>query len=144
MNQPPDLPPNIVNHYEDPYHFGQCESCTHMAEVADAACGDTVVVQLRVADDEVVEAWFDGEGCHVSQAAASMLMEFIEGKFVAEIEQFSKANMFELIGAELDDGQRTCCLLPLQVMHAAIRSRDEIDEDAQGATFTGPDLGDEC
>ena len=149
MNEPPDLPPNVVNHYEDPYHFGQCENATHSAEVVGGCgdvgkCGDTVVVALRVSEGRVEEAWFDGEGCRVSQAAASILMEFIEGKSVSQIKQLPDKEMLRMIGADMPKTHHDCGLLALQAARGSFQAHDELQDEPQGATFTGPDLGDEC
>ena len=136
------LPREILEHYEDPYHRGECERATHGAEVENAACGDTIVVQLRVANDRIEQAWFDGEGCQLSQAVASMLMEQVEGKSLDEIDTLSPDQLLSGLEIELSAAQRLCCQVAFDAVHAAFNSVD--DEFGDGPSFTGPDLGDEC
>ena len=72
---------HILDHYEDPYHRGSCDGATHENEDDNPLCGDVIRVQLQIDDERRVRAaWFDGDGCCISQASASMLMEKIEGK----------------------------------------------------------------
>jgi nitrogen fixation protein NifU and related proteins len=135
---------HILDHYEDPYHRGSCEHPTHSHEDDNPLCGDVVHVELRIGPDRrVQEAWFEGEGCCVSQASASMLMEKIEGKPVDEVKHFTAEDMLQLYGARLTPNRQKCCLLPWRVVQTAIHS--PVDEDASpDATFTGPDLGEEA
>ncbi len=71
---------HVLDHYEDPYHRGHLDHKTHQHEGDNPLCGDVVHVELKLDDEgNVKEAWFEGEGCVISQASASMLMEKIEG-----------------------------------------------------------------
>ena len=89
---------HILDHYEDPYHRGSCEGATHRHEDDNPLCGDVVEIELRLGDDgRVEEAWFQGEGCCISQAAASMLVEKIEGKALEELKQLTADQMLETI-----------------------------------------------
>jgi len=134
---------HILDHYEDPYHRGSCEHPTHMHEDDNPLCGDVVHVEMRIGSDgRVQEAWFDGEGCCISQASASMLMEQIEGKTVEEVKKFSAQDMLELFGARLTPNRQKCCLLSWRVVQAALHS--PIDSVGGGSSFTGPDLGEEA
>jgi nitrogen fixation NifU-like protein len=114
---------HILDHYEDPYHRGQCDGATHSHEDDNPLCGDVVRVELRIGEDGQVEsAWFDGDGCCISQAAASMLMEEIEGKPVEQLKEFRAADMLELFGARLTPNRQKCCLLPWRVVQSALHS----------------------
>ncbi len=134
---------HILDHYEDPYHRGKCDHATHQHEDDNPLCGDVVSVQLRLRDGRVEEAWFDGDGCCISQASASMLMEEIEGKTVDEIKAFSAANMLELYGPRLTPNRQKCCLLSWKVVQSALYSPLDPD-DSDDLTFSGPDLGEEA
>ncbi|NNE00079.1 MAG: iron-sulfur cluster assembly scaffold protein [Pirellulaceae bacterium] len=144
----PETPPyeeRILDHYEDPYHRGPLEHATHSSEGTNPLCGDTFCVQLRIASDGAVhEGWFDGEGCVVSQAAGSMLMERIEGMTRDEVQEFSATKMLELFGASLVANRQKCCLLPWRVMQSALASPmidDDLDDEPN---FGGPSLSEEC
>jgi nitrogen fixation NifU-like protein len=114
---------HVMDHYEDPYHRGHCEGATHTHEDDNPLCGDVVQVELRIgADGRVEEAWFDGDGCCISQASASMLIETIEGRTVDEIKKFSAADMLKLFEAKLTPNRQKCCLLPWRVVQTAVFS----------------------
>lgn len=112
---------HILEHFESPYHRGQCPRATHAHEDDNPLCGDHVRVELRVAPgNRISEAYFDGEGCCVSQAAASMLIEHLEGKTVAEAKAFSAQNMLDLFRARLTPNRQKCCLLCWRVVQTAL------------------------
>ncbi|MEQ8786916.1 MAG: SUF system NifU family Fe-S cluster assembly protein [Pirellulaceae bacterium] len=137
---------HVLDHYEDPYHRGTCEHPTHAHEDKNPLCGDVVRVELAIDDEgRVREAWFEGKGCVISQASASMLMEQLEGKRVDELKDFSAQQMLDLFGARLTPNRQKCCLLPWRVVQTAVHSRVAGDEDDEnpGPTFAGPDLGEE-
>lgn len=113
----------ILEHYEEPYHRGWCEHCTHCHEDRNPLCGDRVVMSLRIDDHGTLrEVYFDGEGCCISQAAASMLVERFDGKTVEEVRRFTAQDMLDLFGVKLTPARQNCCLLPWRVLQAAIYS----------------------
>lgn len=114
---------HILDHYEDPYHRGHCPGATHAHEDDNPLCGDVIHVELEIgADQRIRAAWFDGDGCCISQASASMLMERIEGRSVDEVKQFSAHEMLELFGARLTPNRQKCCLLSWRVVQAAVHA----------------------
>ncbi|QDV70247.1 NifU-like protein [Rosistilla carotiformis] len=133
----------LIDHFEDPYHRGDCEAATHVAEGENSLCGDTMQVQLRISpsDGQIEEAWFDGDGCVVSQAAASMLMETIEGMTPDAIRDFDTRAMLEQVGPSIAVSQQKCALLAWRVLQLALQS--PLDEFGDGPTFGGPHLGEE-
>ena len=71
----------ILEHYEDPYHRGHCQHCTHAHEDDNPLCGDVVRMELSLGGDGAIkEVYFNGDGCCISQAAASMLVEKFDGR----------------------------------------------------------------
>lgn len=113
----------VMDHYECPYHRGRCPTATHSHEDDNPLCGDVVHVELRIdAQGRVHEAWFDGDGCCISQASASMLMEQIEGKTTEQIKQFRAEDMLRLFGGRLTPNRQKCCLLSWRVLQAAVHS----------------------
>jgi nitrogen fixation NifU-like protein len=114
---------HILDHYEDPYHRGCCDHATHAHDDDNPLCGDVIRVELQVDDQGVIKAaWFDGDGCCISQASASMLMERIEGMKVEEVKEFSAEEMLQLFGARLTPNRQKCCLLSWRVVQAAVHS----------------------
>ena len=136
---------HVLDHYEDPYHRGHCDGRTHMHEDDNPLCGDVIQVELRVGDQGAIEqAWFDGDGCCISQSSASMLMEKIEGKTVEEVKQMSAQEMLELFGPRLTPNRQKCCLLAWRVVQSALFSPvDDHETPSPGATPSGRNLGEE-
>jgi len=125
---------HILDHYEDPYHRGHCQSPTHAHEDDNPLCGDVVHIDLAIdADGNLREAYFDGDGCCISQASASMLIEEMDGKTVDDVKRFTADDMLRLFGAKLTPNRQKCCLLPWRVLQAAIFSpiKDDTSDNGQ-------------
>ena len=96
---------------------------THAHEQTHPSCGDMVRIELALDEQGLVrEAYFTGVGCRISQAAASMLVEHIEGRTVDFLKQFSARDMLSLVGVPLTPLRQRCCLLAWQCLQQAIYS----------------------
>ena len=114
---------HILDHYEDPYHRGHCQHATHTHEDKNPLCGDVVRIELQLDPvGQIREIFFDGEGCCISQASASMLAERMDGKTVDDVKHFSAHDMLELFGARLTPNRQKCCLLCWRVLQAAVHA----------------------
>ncbi len=110
----------ILDHYEQPFHRGSCPWATHCYEATNPLCGDRIRIELRVnADGQIEDAFFQGEGCCVSQSAASMLIEHCQGKTLAAVRSFGPADMLSLFAVPLTLMRQKCCLLPWRAVQAA-------------------------
>ncbi len=77
----------ILDHSRHPRHYGALESATHKAEGYNPLCGDRVTVYLVLdAGGRVSDIKFEGKGCAISQASASLMTEMLSGKTAAEAE----------------------------------------------------------
>ena len=115
---------HILDHYEDPFHRGCCPGATHEHEEKNPLCGDVINIQLKLDADgkKVEDGYFDGEGCVISLASASMLLEELHGKTVEEVEAFTAEDMLKLYGPRLTPNRQKCCLLSWKVMQQAVHS----------------------
>lgn len=113
---------HVMDHYDDPYHRGPCATCTHAHEDDNPLCGDRVKLQLRIENDRIAEVWFEGEGCCISQASASMLAKRIEGATLQEANDFSANDMLALFRARLTPNRQKCCLLSWRVLKSALHT----------------------
>ena len=138
---------HVLDHYEDPYHRGLLDHATHSDEGNNPLCGDVIHIDLKLSDDgKVQEAWFDGDGCVISQASASMLVEQMEGKTLEELKSFSADEMLALFGPKLTPNRQKCCLLSWRVLQSAVHSPVDADadtDDNEGPHFGGPSLSEE-
>jgi nitrogen fixation NifU-like protein len=74
----------ILDHGRNPRNFGPLPGATHRAEGFNPMCGDRFTVALRVVDGSVAEARFEGQGCAISTASASLMLEAMLGRAIAE------------------------------------------------------------
>jgi len=86
-------------------------------------CGDVVTVYLKVdrEADRVAEATFTGEGCTISQAAASVLMEQVQGVALGEIEAMNANDLMDTLGREVVRMRPRCATLGLSTLKGAVK-----------------------
>jgi nitrogen fixation protein NifU and related proteins len=118
----------ILDHYKHPRHKGHLESPDVHYHDTNPFCGDEVTIELRVENGVVVDAAFDGRGCAISQASASMIMEEIIGMSVDELKAWGKEDVLDLLGIEIGPVRLKCALLPLKALKAGIWGLDEWPE----------------
>ncbi len=90
----------ILDHYRRPRNRGELSSADVTVHRNNPTCGDQVTVQLRLAEDRVVEGRFGGHGCSISQASTSMMTELIRGRSREEIGDLAARFREMLHGAE--------------------------------------------
>lgn len=98
MNREADFAPDddlykaiILEHYARPPHKGPLADPTHYDEGINPSCGDEVELFLKIHDDIIEEVSFDGVGCSICLASASMLTSALRGKTVEEAKAFREA-----------------------------------------------------
>jgi nitrogen fixation NifU-like protein len=88
MNDLHDLYQDLIfDHYKRPRNRHALEHASHQAEGHNPLCGDTVKVYLQVEDGVVRDATFEGGGCAISTASASLMTEALKGKRLDEVER---------------------------------------------------------
>jgi nitrogen fixation NifU-like protein len=76
----------ILDHNKKPRNFGELATASHHADGNNPLCGDRLRVQLLLEDDVVRDVKFEGQGCAISTASASLMTEAVKGKTLAEVE----------------------------------------------------------
>lgn len=74
----------ILDHYRSPRNKGTLAEYTAEVELSNPVCGDEITLYLKVVDNTIDEIRFEGRGCSISQASASMMTEAVKGKPVDE------------------------------------------------------------
>ena len=113
----------ILDHYENPRHTGPLAGADAIVEGGTPGCGDIVKVYLKIDDGHVV-ATFEGEGCTISQASASYLMDEVNGKTLDEVLAIDHGNLMDALGREIVQQRTRCATLSLDTLRAAIRKRE--------------------
>lgn len=112
---------NILDHGMNPRNRGILDPAEVDYEAHNPLCGDRLRLTLRVDENNrVVEVGWDGSGCAISQAAASMLGEEIIGKTIDEIREINKEEIFDMLGIPLSPNRIKCALLSLQVLKTGL------------------------
>lgn len=116
----------ILDHYRHPRHKGHLESPDISYHDTNPFCGDEITLELKIENGLVVQAAFDGRGCAISQASASMMTEEIVGKSLEELRGWTKDDILELLGIEVGPVRLKCALLPLKALKAGVWGIDEL------------------
>lgn len=118
----------IIDHYRHPRRKGRLEEADIHYHDTNPFCGDEITIELKVEDGKVVDAAFDGRGCAISQATASMMMEEVVGKSLDELKEWDKEYILDMLGIEIGPVRLKCALLPLKVLKAGVWGLEEWPE----------------
>ena len=104
----------ILEHGKSPRNLGKCEGYSHTAKGYNPLCGDKVHVYLKLDTGKKVEnLTFEGDGCAISLASASIMTELVKGKSIEETKEIMDAfldmvkNTSEIQSNHLDEEQKT-------------------------------------
>ncbi len=111
----------ILDLYQNPLNHGELDPYDFSYEEDNPLCGDIIRIDVRLGEDvRVAAVAWSGDGCAISQAAASILTEEIKGLPPAELKAFDKEQLLELLGVPLSMARVKCALLSLKVLKAAV------------------------
>ena len=108
---------NIIDHYKNPHNKHVLLSATHSVRELNPLCGDEITLYLEIKEGLMSDISFIGSGCAISQAASSMLTDFVKGKTVQEIKLVTKEDVLNLLGIPISFARLKCatlCLCALQ------------------------------
>ena len=97
----------ILDHYRRPRNRGPLEDATHAVTMNNPRCGDVITLSLVVQGDRIERARFEGRGCSISQASASMMTERLEGARIDEARDLSRTFASLLHGDRDREGDET-------------------------------------
>ena len=107
----------ILDHARNQRNWGLLEPNDFEHEESNPLCGDILRLTLRLDEQgTITEVGWDGEGCAISQASASMFGEELIGMALAEARNIDKQQLLENIGLRLSINRVKCALLPLKVI----------------------------
>ena len=101
----------ILDHYKNPRNAGELPGATSSYKDSNPLCGDEITMSLLIADDRVQDVRFQGKGCAISQASASILTEEIKGKTLDEVKAIDRQHILENLGIPISPARVKCALL---------------------------------
>ncbi|WP_456273457.1 Fe-S cluster assembly sulfur transfer protein SufU [Bacillus sp. AK031] len=93
----------IMDHYKNPRNKGSLEDGSFTVDMNNPTCGDRIHLNMKVEDGKVTDAKFDGEGCSISMASASMMTQIIIGKDIETALKLSEVFSNMMQGKEYDE-----------------------------------------
>ncbi|MCB8963130.1 MAG: iron-sulfur cluster assembly scaffold protein [Ardenticatenales bacterium] len=109
----------IIDLYENPLNYGTLDPRDFTYEEDNPLCGDVVRIDVKLDDEgKVADVAWEGDGCAISQAAASLLTEEVKGMTLAELKAFDSQRLLDLLGVPLSMARVKCALLSLKVLKA--------------------------
>ncbi|WP_320672073.1 iron-sulfur cluster assembly scaffold protein [Patulibacter defluvii] len=110
----------IVEHVRAPRRRGRLDDATHEATVHSPVCGDWIRASARVRDGRIEDLRFDGQGCAISQGAASLCSAPLVGMAAAELDDLDVRWVEGLLGDRLSAGRHGCAELHLRALRRAL------------------------
>ena len=92
----------LLDHYQHPRNHGTLADADVEMPGGNPGCGDVVTIYLKVSDDDRIDrVTFEGSGCTISQAAASILTEMVDGRPLADVDEMDFNDMIDELGREV-------------------------------------------
>ncbi len=110
----------IISHYEHPHNKGKIQNANAELHEDNPVCGDDLTMYCLIEDERIKDVKFDGNGCSISIASASMLTDFAKGKTLREIEDMDFETIKELIGIDPGPARAKCATLSLKALKGAV------------------------
>ena len=112
----------ILDHYNYPRNNKKLVNPSAKVHVDNPLCGDSLDMEITEEKGKVKEIGFTGQGCAISIASASLLLEYVKGKNVTEITSLTKDNVIGLLNIELSPNRLKCALLPWEALMKLVKS----------------------
>ncbi|WP_339733797.1 iron-sulfur cluster assembly scaffold protein [uncultured Gimesia sp.] len=119
----------LLEHYESEQYRGRLNAPTVSYQILNRTCGDSVVLDLELKNNLVVQAKFEAQGCVISQAAASILCETITDLELTSLNSFDASCMLKAIRIPLSPRRMVCGLLAWEALQ---KIKTNLDNQVKG------------
>ena len=112
---------NLLDYYQNPRNKGRIDDAEVTVSGGNPGCGDVVTMYLKVKDGVAEAVRFEGQGCTISQAGASMVAEKYEGQPLEEIQSADVEDMIDEMGREVVISRVRCATVGIGTLKAAVQ-----------------------
>ena len=117
----------LYDNYKYPKNKGKIETPDFESRQHNPSCGDTVIIYGLLDRLMITDLKFDGEGCVISQATASILTEYCKSKTIEEVIKMDSEFIMNLIGTKLGPSRLKCAVLSLRAIQEGLQSARDKD-----------------
>jgi nitrogen fixation NifU-like protein len=123
----------IIAHYEHPHNKGKIAEADAKMHEYNPTCGDDLTVYFKIEDGRVKDVKFDGSGCAISMASASMMTDYVKGMKLEEAEKIKLEKLIEILGIDPGPARLKCATLSLRAIKEALFNyeKKEIDKETR-------------
>jgi nitrogen fixation protein NifU and related proteins len=115
----------LMDLYRNPHNRGKMTSPSVSVSKKNPMCGDEIELQLKLADEKITEAKFEGSACSVSIISSSILTDYLLGKTLAEVKNITQADLLKLVNLNLTTSRVACATLALNALQEALKKYEE-------------------
>ena len=115
---------HVLEHFRNPYHKGSLPAASlpvYSGKSVSQVCGDEIEIHVSIRNGVIADICWQGDGCCFSQAAASMLTKYADGKPIDGMKRFDEERMLELFKAECPAARRGCVLVAFHALRKALQ-----------------------
>lgn len=110
----------ILDHNKNPRNKGTLENPQFTYQDVNPLCGDEIRMDVQTDGQRVTDVRFSGRGCAISQAAASILTEMVDGQTLDDVKAISREDLLDELGVPISPARMKCAMLGLKVLKAGI------------------------
>jgi nitrogen fixation NifU-like protein len=115
---------HILDHYKRPRNYCEAGEGAVCAEGSNPSCGDSLTFCIEYDENIVIRATFQGEGCAISQAAASMLTEQLTNMSLEQVKILGENDVYEMLGVKISPGREKCALLAYRALQDILKKHE--------------------
>lgn len=112
---------HLLDHYQHPRNHGEIADADARMEGGSPGCSDAVTIYLKIDSDIIRDISFEGEGCTISQAAASILTERVRGMSLPDVDALDYRFLIDELGEEIVSTRPRCASLGLETLKVAVQ-----------------------
>lgn len=114
----------LIDHYQNPRNYGAIIDANVTIELENVSCGDRIQMWVKTENGIIKDIGFEGEGCAVAIASASILSEYAKGKTIDELISLQLEDFLKLLKVELTISRIKCASLSIETLQKALNSVD--------------------